>query len=634
MADRANQGPRGPEIDGAQRTISIPALRWWRRLFAFVGPAYMVSVGYMDPGNWATDIEGGSRFGYTLLWVLVMSSAMAVLLQTLSARLGLVTGHDLAQACRDEYPAPVRYVLFVLTEIAIAATDLAEALGSAIALNLLFGIPILWAVLITGGDVLLLLVIQRAGIRKMEALIVALVSIIGVCFIIEIFLSQPQWGAVAAGLRPRVLTRDELYVAIGILGATVMPHNLYMHSALVQSRDVARTPEGVAQACRYNLVDSLIAMNGAFLVNAAILIVAAAAFWSRGTVVTEIQEAHGLLDNLLGSRVAPIAFALALLASGQSSTVTGTLAGQITMEGFLHFRMRPWLRRLVTRLVAIIPAVAVILVVGEGGVYRLLILSQVILSLQLSFAVVPLIKFTSSRRKMGPFANRGWVRALAWLVAGVIIVFNGWLVWGQVAGWAASAGRFGPLVAAAAGLLAAALAALLVWLIARREATPARAAAVSAEDLASAALRGPKRFRRIGAALEATPADVPMLAEAIALASAHQAELVLMHVVEGVGGQWYGPQTGDLESRQDQRYLETLAERLRKDLAGRPVAAVRFAVGYGDVPRSLVNLVRAEGVDLLVVGGHGHKRVGGMVRGTTIARLRRSLSIPILAIRE
>jgi len=301
MAEPSGRWQSELPMDDVARSVKIPPTRWWRRLLAFAGPAYMVSVGYMDPGNWATDIAGGSRFGYTLLWVLVMSSAMAVLLQTLSARLGLVTGRDLAQACRDEYPPPVRYVLFVLTEIAIIATDLAEVLGSAIGLNLLLGIPVLWAVVITCGDVLLLLVIQRFGIRKMEAFILALISVIGLCFIVEVFLGRPEWGGVLAGLRPRPLATEELYVAIGILGATVMPHNLYLHSSLVQSRDVARSRRGVAEACRFNLIDSLVAMNGALVVNAAILITAAAVFWSRGVEVTELQQAHGLLEGILGS---------------------------------------------------------------------------------------------------------------------------------------------------------------------------------------------------------------------------------------------------------------------------------------------------------------------------------------------
>jgi len=634
MPNTSSEPGAGPRFDDAARSVRIPGTRWWRRLLAFVGPAYMVSVGYMDPGNWATDIAGGSQFGYTLLWVLVLSNALAVLLQTLSARLGLVTGRNLAQACRDEYPPPVRYALFALTEIAIAATDLAEALGSAIALNLLFGIPILWAVLITAGDVLLLLVMQRFGIRKMEAIIVMLISVIGICFIVEIFLSRPEWAGVLGGLRPGPLTQEQLYVAIGILGATVMPHNLYLHSSLVQSRDVHRSRDAVAQACRYNLVDSLIALNGAMLVNGAILITAAAAFWSRGVQVTELQDAHALLENLLGSGAAPVAFALALLASGQSSTVTGTLAGQITMEGFLQFRMRPWLRRLATRLVAVTPAVIVILLVGDKGVYRLLILSQVVLSLQLPFAIVPLIRFTGSRQKMGPFASRAPLQAVAWLVAVAIVGLNAWLLYGQIGEWAGAAGPYGWMVAAGAALVAAPLAALLAWMAVRREGGALAAPVAPVEEVAALAQANPKPFRRIGVALEATAADSAALAEAIALASGHGAELVLMHVVEGVGGQWYGPQTGDLERRSDEEYLVALAERLRKDLAGRGIAAVRHALGYGRMPRGLIELARAEDVDLLVMGGHGHRALGDVLHGETIQHVRHGLDIPILTVRK
>jgi manganese transport protein len=629
-----SDGSSAPQFDDLNRTVKIPATRWWKRLLAFVGPAYMVSVGYVDPGNWATDVAAGSRFGYTLLWVLVMSSAMAVLLQTLSARLGLVTGRDLAQACRDEYPPPVRYVLFALTEIAIAATDLAEALGSAIALNLLFGIPILWAVIITAGDVLLLLVIQRFGIRKMEAVIVLLISVIGVCFIIEIFLSRPEWGGVLAGLRPGPMTQDQLYAAIGILGATLMPHNLYLHSSLVQSRDVARSREGVAQACHFNFIDSLVALTGAMLVNGAILITASAVFWTRRIEVSELQQAHSLLENLLGSSVAPVAFALALLASGQSSTVTGTLAGQITVEGFLRVRLRPWLQRLVTRLAAIIPAVIVVLLVGDGSVYRLLILSQVILGLQLPFAVVPLIKFTGSRRKMGPFASGPTLRAVAWLVTAAIIGLNVWLLYDQCRAWAAGAGPYGWLVVAGVIAVGGPLGALLGWMALRREAFPGAEPLLSPDDVAAAALTGQKRFNRIGVALEATETDAATLAEAVALAEVHGAELVLMHIVEGVGGQWYGPQTGDLESRADTLYLQALAERLGKDLAGRRIGGVRAALGFGRMPQGLVKLARAEAVDLLVMGGHGHRALGGIFHGETIRYVRHGLGIPVLAVRK
>jgi manganese transport protein len=641
---------QGPELGESQRTVPVNGARWWRRLFAFVGPAYMVSVGYMDPGNWATDIAGGSQFGYKLLWVLVLSGLMAILLQTLSARLGLVTGRDLAQACRDEYPLPVRYALFGLTEIAIIATDLAEVLGTAIGLNLLFGIPILWAVLITGADVFLLLAIQRFGIRKMEAMIVALVALIGLCFVIEIFLSDPKWSDVAGGLVPRPLSAEELYVAIGILGATVMPHNLYLHSSLVQSRNVHRSLGGVIQACRYNLVDSVVALSGAMLVNGAILITAAAVFFVHHKPVTELSEAHGLLDGFLGSWLAPVAFALALLAAGQSSTVTGTLAGQITMDGFLNLRLRPWLQRFLTRALAIAPAIAVILLAGRsddaatgeagevsagGNVFWLLVLSQVILSLQLPFAVVPLVRFTSSRRKMGPFVSPAWARVLAWVVAGLIVVLNVWLVRETMAGWVRASPVAGWIAVGFMIPVGAGLAGLLAWMTFRREKSDEAGAGrlVTAEEVLATARRAPKPFRRIGVALEAATSDAAMLAEAVDLASAHHAELVLLHVVEGVGGQWYGPQTGDLESRRDEEYLSALAAQLRKDLEGQPIAAIRFAIGFGDVPRGLIQLVRQEGVDLLVVGGHGHKRLADLIHGDTIQSVRHGLGIPILAVR-
>lgn len=629
--------PPGPPVvhslEDVHRSVTIPTTHWWRRLLAFTGPAYLVSVGYMDPGNWATDIEGGSRFGYALLWVLLMSNAMAVLLQTLSARLGLVTGRDLAQACHDDYPRGVNYVLFVLCEIAIAACDLAEVLGSAIGLNLLFGLPVLWGVLITGADVLLLLAMQRFGIRKMEAFILMLIATIGLCFLVEIFLSKPSPSGIAGGFVPTWLSGAELYVAIGIIGATVMPHNLYLHSALVQSRDVTRSRQAVAEACKFNLIDSAIAMNCAFLVNAAILIVAAATFWTNNQLVTEIQQAPAMLRNILGSELAPIAFALALLCAGQSSTITGTLAGQITMEGFLRFRIRAWLRRLITRTLAILPAVLVIIFAGEEKVYDLLILSQVVLSLQLSFAVVPLVKFTSSRQKMGPFVSPRWVQGLAWLVSFIIISLNGKLVYEEVSGWAAAAGDYGWLVVAAAAPPSLALAALLGWIIVRRERPIRETPDVSADAVAAAAANRPKRFRRIGVALEALPTDSIMLAEAIALAKIHQAELVLMHVVDGVGGHWYGAQTGDAESRQDEAYLQGLAQRLREELAGQGVAKVEAALGYGDPPQQLVRLTRQHGIDLVVLGGHGHKRIRDLLHGETISGVRHGLDIPILTVR-
>lgn len=619
-------------LQEVHRTVKIPSGQLWRRLFAFAGPAYLISVGYMDPGNWATDLEGGARFGYRLIWVLLMSNAMAVLLQTLSARLGLVTGRDLAQACHDAYPRFVNYLLFVLCEIAIAACDLAEVLGSAIGLNLLFGIPILWAVLITAGDVLLLLAMGQIGMRKMEAFILVLISTIGLCFVLEIFLCKPSISGIASGFVPTYLSGKELYIAIGILGATVMPHNLYLHSSLVQSRDVTKSREAVAEACRYNLIDSVVAMNLAFLVNAAILMVSAATFWSRGLVVTEIQQAHELLDNTLGTSLAPIAFALALICAGQSSTLTGTLAGQITMEGFLHFRIRPWLRRLVTRLMAIVPAVVVILLTGEEGVYRLLILSQVVLSLQLAFAVVPLVKFTGSRMKMGPFVNRRWVQALAWLVTAVIVSLNSMLVYEQITAWKAAAGRWGWLVATGIVPIVVALGLLLVWMAVQKERAIAAGPGVSAADVAAAAAQQSKRFRTIAAALEVKPSDSRILAEAVALAQSHGAKLILFHVVEGAGGHWHGEQTGDLEGREDESYLEELVEQLRQGPLSRDLASVEYALGYGDVPKQLVALCGRHDVDLLLLGGHGHRGIWDWLFGQTIPRVRHGLTVPIIAI--
>ena len=612
-------------------------------MFAFAGPAYLVSVGYMDPGNWATDIQGGSQFGYRLIWVLLMSNIMAILLQTLSARLGLVTGRDLAQACHDDYPKPVNLVLFVLCEIAIAACDLAEVLGSAIGLNLLSAtlgqalgmnleIPVLWGVVITGFDVLLLLIIQKAGIRKLEAFILVLVITIGACFLVELFLCKPSAGRIASGFMPRYLSGMELYVAIAILGATVMPHNLYLHSALVQSRDVTRSREAVADACKYNLVDSAIAMNAAFFVNAAILIVSAATFWANHVEVTEIQQAHALLEQTLGP-IAPIAFALALLCAGQSSTVTGTLAGQITMEGFLRFRIKPWLRRLLTRLMAIIPAVIVILIMGEKGVYQLLILSQVILSLQLSFAVVPLVRFTGSKRKMGPFVSPWWVKILAWSVTAIIISLNGKLVFEEINSWFEAAGQWQWLVSLVVFPVTLGLSVLLLWMTFRREKPFLEEPEVSAEEVVSQAAGMQRRFKRIGVALEAKPSDAAMLAEAVALAKNHHAELLLMHVVDGVGGTWYGTQTGDSESREDEIYLEALVNRLRSELPKQDVPAIDAVLGYGDAATELVNIANEKNVDLVVMGGHGHRGLLDLLYGTTISGVRHGLNMPVITVR-
>ena len=431
-----------PSLPEAHRTVAIPAgASVWRKVLAFAGPGYMVAVGYMDPGNWATDLAGGARFGYTLLSVVLLSNLMAILLQSLALKLGLVTGRDLAQACRDHYSRPVSFVLWVLCEIAIAACDLAEVIGSAVALNLLFGVPLVWGVVLTAADVLLILLLQQRGFRWLEAFIIALIAVIGVCFAVELLLARPAIGAVMSGLIPRteIITNPVmLYIAIGILGATVMPHNLYLHSAIVQTRDVADNPVATRQAIRYATFDSTVALLFAFFINAAILILSAAAFHTSGnTEVADINDAFRLLTPLLGTSMAGILFAVALLASGQNSTITGTLAGQIVMEGFLDIRLPAWLRRMITRLIAIVPAVIVTAMYGERGVGALLILSQVILSLQLSFAVIPLVLFTSDKQKMGAFANGPLLKTAAWMVALVIAGLNAWLLVGTFRSWIA-----------------------------------------------------------------------------------------------------------------------------------------------------------------------------------------------------
>ncbi len=421
-----------PSLAEVHRSVEVNGATWFRKLLAFAGPGYLVAVGYMDPGNWATDLAGGSRFGYALLSVILLSNLMAVLLQGLASKLGIVTGRDLAQACRDHYSKPVAMSLWVLCEIAIAACDLAEVIGSAIALNLLFGIPLPWGIAITAFDVLIVLYLQNKGFRMLEALVIALVAVVGGCFLFELIIARPDLGAVAKGFIPtaEIVTNPEmLYIAIGILGATVMPHNLYLHSSIVQTRKYAEDVKGKREAVRYAFADSTIALTFALFINAAILIVAAATFHTSGnTEVAEIQDAYKLLTPLLGVTGASTVFALALLASGQNSTLTGTLAGQIVMEGFLNLRIRPWLRRLITRAIAIVPAAIVAILYGDSGTAKLLVLSQVILSLQLFFAVFPLVRFTSDRVKMGEFVNSTLLKIGAYVVAFFIAILNGWLI--------------------------------------------------------------------------------------------------------------------------------------------------------------------------------------------------------------
>jgi manganese transport protein len=429
-----------PSLPEVHRTVTVPTTGgFWRKMMAYAGPGYLVSVGYMDPGNWATDLAGGSKFGYSLLSVILLSNLMAILLQALCVRLGVATGRDLAQSCRDNFSKPVSFCLWILCEIAISACDLAELVGSAIALQLLFGIPLAIGVCITALDVFVLLFLQHRGFRYIEALVIALITVIGGCFIAELMFARPDVGGILQGFIPQaeiVRNPEALYLAIGILGATVMPHNLYLHSAIVQTRNWQDTPAQKREAIKFGTIDSTVALSLALFINAAILILAAAVFYTSGKHdVAEIQDAYQLLSPMLGVGPASAIFAIALLASGQNSTLTATMAGQIVMEGFLHIRLKPWVRRFATRLVAIVPALLTIIFFGEGSTTSLLILSQVILSLQLSFAVIPLIMFTSDRRLMGEFVNPYWLKVLAYAVATIIVGLNGWLIFQTVLGW-------------------------------------------------------------------------------------------------------------------------------------------------------------------------------------------------------
>ena len=613
-------------------SVSTAQPSLWRRLFAFAGPAYLVSVGYMDPGNWATDLEGGARFGYQLLWVLVLSNLMAILLQTLAARLGIVCQRDLAQACREVYPRPISYALWVLCEIAIAACDLAEVLGAAIALNLLFHIPLLYGVLLTAADTLLLLWFTGLGIRVIESFVLSLITVIAGCFFVEIcWAGWPAIPQLVTGLAPHLNNRT-LYVAIGILGATVMPHNLYLHSALVQTRRIGTTDADKRAACRFNLVDSTIALNGALLVNAAILVLAVAVFFKRGIVVTEIQQANQLLSPLLGTTMAIVLFAVALLCSGQSSTLTGTMAGQIVMEGFLNIRMRPWLRRLITRVLAIIPAAFTVYLAGEQGTYRLLILSQVILNMQLPFAVIPLIHFTNSKERMGRFANHVWVQVLAWSAAGLILSLDIWLVWLSLRDWLHGAGSKALWLELALAPVLVALGLLLVWVL-FQPAVPRwlrrfRPAPSGMPQAVALNLPSPT-YEKILVPLDHTSKDREAIAHAASMAKQHHAKLYLLHVEEGVTSMVYGPLSSTAEVEAGGQYLREIAGELERQQVG-----VEMVVVHSRNPAdAIVRYAEELKPDLVVMGAHGHKGLKDIVFGTTINAVRHKLKAPLLVVR-
>lgn len=601
----------------------------WRKLFAFLGPAYLVSVGYMDPGNWATDIAGGSKFGYTLIWVLLMSNLMALLLQSLSARLGIVRGRDLAQASRESYPKAVNFFLYVLAEIAIAACDLAEVLGMAIGLQLLFGLPLIWGVSFTVLDTFLLLFLINFGMRKMEAFIISLIIVIGLSFLAEMIFAKPNIGEIATGFYPTIPNYDALYIAIGIIGATVMPHNLYLHSALVQTRKFERTLSETKKAIRFNIIDSTIALNLAFFVNAAILILAASAFYKNGMFdVSEIQDAHKFLAPLLGTTLAPLFFAIALIASGQSSTLTGTLAGQIIMEGYLNLRIAPWLRRLITRLIAIIPALFTIIYFGESATGDLLVLSQVVLSLQLGFAIIPLIHFCSDKTKMKEFTIKKYVQILAWLVAIIIVSLNVKLVFETISGWLQTSSN--PLVlwltivpvAVGTGILL--LYIIFKPFIDRRILLKTKRIHPPMTDVTTLT---PFTHKKIAVCVDFSVMDEKTINHALAQGGMN-AQYLLIHVVESAGAMMMDSEIDDMETASDDAGLKKYSAQLEQKGFRSEVK-----LGYGNPKKVIPQIVNAYKADLLVLGAHGHRGLKDLIFGTTVNAVRHRVNIPVLIVR-
>lgn len=596
----------------------------WRRIFSFLGPAYLISVGYMDPGNWATDLAGGSKFGYGLIWVLLMSNLMALLLQSLSARLGIVRGRDLAQANRETYPRTVNFMLYILAEIAIAACDLAEVLGMAIGIQLLTGLPLVWGVSITVLDTFLLLYLQKLGMRKMEAFIIVLVAIVAISFLIEIILAHPNAVEIAKGFIPHLQNREALYIAIGIIGATVMPHNLYLHSALVQTRKINRTEKGIKQALKFNLIDTTVALNIAFLVNAAILILAASVFFKSGNShVAEIKEAHRLLPGFLGN-LAPKLFAIALIAAGQSSTVTGTLAGQIVMEGYLSLRINPWLRRLITRMLAIIPALLVIIIYGEDNVDALLILSQVILSLQLGFAIIPLIHFVSDRKTMGIFTIKPLTKITAWLIASILIYLNFKMLVNEVQGIFES-DNFLPkaLVILGAVIFLSLLVYIIIYPLFNKKKIPV---SIQMHPAAASMQLDIPNFKKIAVALDFTDNDKKLIAYAIGQGKENTTYLFI-HVVESVSARLLGKESDDYETRRDQEHMDFYSEQMKEN----GLQAEGF-LGFKNRAKEIVRIVKDQKADMLVVGAHGHTGLKDFIYGQTINSVRHELHIPVLVV--
>jgi manganese transport protein len=601
----------------------------WRKIMAFLGPAYLVSVGYMDPGNWATDIAGGSAFGYKLIWILFVSNLIALLLQSLSARLGIVRGLDLAQASKNAFPRFVNFCLYILAQIAIIACDLAEIIGMAIGLKLLFHLPLIWGVSLTITDTVLMLYLMNKGMRKLEGFIISMIFIVGLSFLIEMFILQPNVVEIAKGFAPTNLTGEALYIAIGIIGATVMPHNLYLHSSLVQTRQITRTDAGIKSAIKFNLFDTVIALNLAFFVNAAILILAATAFFKNGYFkVAEIQDAYKLLEHIFGN-IAPALFAVALIASGQSSTITGTLAGQIIMEGHINLRIEPWLRRLLTRLLAIVPAMLTIIYFGEDALGNLLVLSQVVLSLQLGFAVIPLIHFTSDKKRMGNFAISLKVKILAWASAIGIVGLNVKLVYEQITDWikenpAADLWIYAlviPIVIGIALLLLYVLVRPMLFKHADKPVYLPHGIATAITELDAIT------YKHIAITIDFSKNDNDCLRHAI-MQGGKRADYTLIHVVETAGARYYGKQVLDNETQSDVDNLDKYVTAMEK--LGYKAQA---QIGYGSPARSIAKIVNEENIDFIVMGSHGHKALKDLIFGTTVNSVRHMVHVPVLVVK-
>ncbi len=641
MKQTTNDDHSLSEVHGSVDTTTKP--KSWKKIFSFLGPAYLVSVGYMDPGNWATDLAGGSKYGYTLIWVLLMSNLMALLLQSLSARLGIVRGRDLAQANRETYPKVVNFILWVMAEIAIAAMDLAEVLGMAIGIQLLTGLPLIWGVSITVLDTFLLLYLQRLGIRKMEAFIIVLIAVIGFCFLINIIIAQPQLFEVLKGLVPSLPEAKDLYaaksmsnalpketalyLAIGIIGATVMPHNLYLHSALVQTRKIKKDKAGIKQALKFSFIDSAIALNIAFLINAAILILAATVFFKTGrTDVGEIHQAFELLSPMLGSSIASTLFAVALIASGQSSTITGTLAGQIVMEGYLRLRINPLMRRLITRLIAIIPAIIIIAVFGENEVDSLLIFSQVILSLQLGFAVIPLIHFVSDKKTMGSFAIKPFIQFLSWLVAAVLVYLNIKMVADEATDFFSTSDNITGkiiIILTSLGFIALLVYSIIFPLISKKK---NKGSILMHPDIIGLEKLEIPVYKKIAVALDFSENDSKLIAAAIGLAKP-ETTFVLIHIVESASAILLGNETDDYETKKDKERLELYAKELTEK--GFLTKAV---LGFRHSAKEIVRIVKVESADILIVGAHGHTGLKDFIYGETVNAVRHELKIPVLVV--